>query len=154
MSLTVQIEPPRGATPSVSYRWDTDTDILSAQVDGSPPAGPVATVEVQGLDGSWMILDVRGGRVRGVEVAVWPDVRKFPALSPPQAEPGDVVLAARYAAAGASAVDSPLNAEVDDPERVFHFRFGPGSESRAIQVANDMLVDVEPSGTVAGIWFL
>ena len=37
MSLTVHIEPPRGATPSVSYRWDTDTDILSAQVEGSPP---------------------------------------------------------------------------------------------------------------------
>ena len=72
MSLTVQIEPPRGATPSVSYRWDTDTDILSAQVDGSPPAGPVATVEVQGLDGSGMILDVRGGRIRGVEEAARP----------------------------------------------------------------------------------
>lgn len=154
MSITVQIEPPRGATPSVSYRWDTDTDILSAQVEGSPPEGPAATVELQGSDGSWMILDVRGGRIRGVEVAVWPDVRKLPALSPPPAEAGDVVLPARHAAAGASAVDSPLSAEVDDPERVFHFRFGPAATSRAIRVASDMLVDVEPSGTVAGIWFL
>ena len=154
MSITVQIEPPRGATPSVSYRWDTDTDILSAQVEGSPPEGPVATVEVQGADGSWMILDVRGGRIRGVEVAVWPDVRKLPALNPPPSEAGDLVLPARHAAAGASAVDSPLSAEVDDPERVFHFRFGPGAESRAIRVASDMLVDVAPSGTVAGIWFL
>jgi hypothetical protein len=154
MSLTVQIEPPRGATPSVAYRWDTDTDILSAQVEGSPPDGPAATVEVQGLDGSWMILDVRGGRLRGVEVAVWPDVRKRPALSPPDYEPGEVVLPARHSAPGGSAVDSPLSAEVDDPERVFHFRFGPSPESRAIQVARDLLVDVEPSGTVAGIWFL
>ena len=154
MSLTVQIEPPRGATPSVSYRWDTDTDILSAQVDGSAPEGPVATVELQGHDGSWMIFDVRGGRIRGVEVAVWPDVRKLPALTPPPAEPGDVVLPAKHAATGASAVDSPLSVEVDAPERVFHFRFGPGADSRAIRVASDMLVDVEPTGTVAGIWFL
>jgi uncharacterized protein YuzE len=154
MSLTVQIEPLRGATPSVAYRWDTDTDILSAQVEGATSEGPAATVEVQGLDGSWMILDVRGGRIRGVEVAVWPDVRKLPALTPPSFEPGEVVLPPRHAAAGASAVDSPLSAEVDDPERVFHFRFGPGPESRAIQVANDILVDVEPSGAVAGIWFL
>src|SRR6476646_9127304 len=106
MSLTVQIEPPRGATPSVSYRWDTDTDILSAQVDGSPPEGPVATVELQGHDGSWLILDVRGGRIRGVEVAVWPDVRKMPKLAPPQAEAGEVVLPAKHASGGASAVDS------------------------------------------------
>jgi hypothetical protein len=154
MSLTVQIEPPRGATPAVAFRWDTDTDILSAQVEGKSPEGPAATVEVQGLDGSWMILDVRGGRIRGVEVAVWPDVRKRPALSPPEFEPGEVVLPARHAATGGSAVDSPLSAEVDDPERVFHFRFGPGAESRAIQVGRDLLVDVEPSGTVAGIWFL
>ena len=154
MSLTVQIEPPRGATPSVAYRWDTDTDILSAQLEGIAPEGPAATIEVQGLDGSWMILDVRGGRLRGVEVAVWPDVRKLPMLSPPRSEPGDVVLPPRHAAAGASAVDSPLSAEVDDPETVFHFRFGPGVESRAIRVAHDILVDVEPSGAVAGIWFL
>ncbi len=154
MSLTVQIEPPRGATPSVAYRWDTDTDILSAQLEGIAPEGPAATIEVQGLDGSWMILDVRGGRLRGVEVAVWPDVRKLPMLSPPQSEPGDVVLPPKHASAGTSAVDSPLSAEVDDPERVFHFRFGPGAESRAIRVAHDILVDVEPSGAVAGIWFL
>ncbi len=154
MSLTVQIEPPRGATPSVAYRWDTDTDILSAQLEGIAPEGPAATIEVQGLDGSWMILDVRGGRLCGVEVAVWPDVRKLPTLRPPQSEPGEVVLPPRHAVAGASAVDSPLSAEVDDPERVFHFRFGPGAESRAIRVAHDILVDVEPSGAVAGIWFL
>ena len=154
MGLTVQIEPARGETPSVAYRWDTDTDILSAQLEGTLPEGPVATVELQGHDGSWMILDVRGGRIRGVEVAVWPDVRKLPALSPPPSEPGEVVLPSRHAEAGASSVDSPLSAEVDDPERVFHFRFGPGPESRAIRVASDMLVDVEPSGAVAGIWFL
>ena len=153
MSLTVQVEPARGTPARVAYRWDTDTDILSAQLDDRPPEGPAATIELQGTDGSWVILDVRAGRIRGVEVAVWPDVRKLPTLQPPTAEPGDVVLPARHAG-GASAIDSPLSAEVDEPERVFHFRLGGTAASRAVEIASGLLVDVEPSGAVAGIWLL
>lgn len=153
MSLTVQVEPARSTPPRVAYRWDTDTDILSAQLEDQPPEGPAATVELQGHDGSWVILDVRGGRIRGVEVAVWPDVRKLPALQPPAAEPGEIVLPARHSG-GASAIDSPLTAEVDEPEGVFHFRLGGVAESRAVEIASGLLVDVEPSGAVAGIWLL
>ena len=153
MSLTVQIEPARGAPASVAYRWDTDTDILSAQLEGGAAEGPAATVELQGHDGSWVILDVRAGRIRGVEVAVWPDVRKLPTLRPPAADPGDIVLPARHSG-GSTAVDSPLSAEVDEPERTFHFRLGSNAEVRAVEIAHGVLVDVEPSGAVAGIWLL
>ena len=153
MSLTVQVEPARGAPARVAYRWDTDTDILSAQLEDRPPDGPAATVELQGHDGSWVILDVRAGRIRGVEVAVWPDVRKLPALRPPAAEPGDVVLPARHAG-GATAVDSPLSAEVDEPERIFHFRLGGTADARAVEIGAGFLLDVEPSGAIAGIWLL
>lgn len=153
MSLTVQVEPARGAPPRVAYRWDTDTDILSAQLEERVPDGPPATVELQGHDGSWLILDVRGGRIRGIEVAVWPDVRKRPALTPPAAEPGEVVLPPRHSG-GASAIDSPLSAEVDEPERTFHFRLGSAAETRAVEIASGLLVDVESSGAVAGIWLL
>ena len=41
------------------------------------------SVGLEGADGSWLILDVAAGRINGVEVAVWPDVRKLPALAPP-----------------------------------------------------------------------
>lgn len=155
MSFTVQIEPSKGPPPTVEYRWDTDTDILSAQVsanDGSET--PAAAIELQGADGSWVILDVRAGRIRGVEVAVWPDVRKLPALRPPDASYANVVIPGRRAAGGSSEIETPLSAEVDDPERIFHFRLGAGRETRAVQLASDILIDVEPSGAVAGLWLL
>ncbi len=36
----------------------------------------------KGSDGSWLILDLNGGSVHGVEVAVWPEVRKRSAARP------------------------------------------------------------------------
>jgi hypothetical protein len=155
VNLTVQIEPSTGTPPRVEYRWDTDTDILSAQVAASDGAEtPAAAIELQGLDGSWVILDVRDGRIRGVEVAVWPDVRKLPHLQPPDADFANVLIPGRRAAGGSSEIDTPLSAEVDDPERIFHFRLGAGRESRAVKLANDIMLDVDPSGAVAGLWLL
>jgi hypothetical protein len=155
VNLTVQVEPSSGTPPTVEYRWDTDTDILSAQVAaGDGAETPAAAIELQGLDGSWVILDVRAGRIRGVEVAVWPDVRKLPKLQPPDADFANVVIPGRRAAGGSSEIDTPLSAEVDDPERIFHFRLGPGRETRAVKLASDIMIDVEPSGTVAGLWLL
>lgn len=155
MSLTVQIEPTSGTPPGVEYRWDTDTDILSVQVAaGDAAETPAAAIELQGSDGSWVILDVRAGRIRGVEVAVWPDVRKLPSLRPPDSDYASVVIPGRRAAGGSSEIDTPLSAEVDDPERIFHFRLGVGRETRAVKLATDILLDVEPSGAVAGLWLL
>ena len=153
MSLNVQIEPAAGAPPRVEYRWDVDTDILTASVpsDGEGPAG---IVEVQGRDGSWVILDLRGGRIRGVEVAVWPDVRKLPSLLPPPADYGTAVVASTLPRTGIVAVDSPLSAEVDAPERTIHFRLGGQGTTRAVRLADGLVLDVEPSGNVAGIWLL
>jgi hypothetical protein len=155
VSLTVQIEPSNGTPPSVEYRWDTDTDILSAQVAaGDDAETPAAAIELQGADGSWVILDVRAGRIRGVEVAVWPDVRKLPGLLPPDADYASVLIPGRRAAGGSSEIDTPLSAEVDDPERIFHFRLGVGHDTRVVKLASDIMIDVEPSGTVAGLWLL
>ena len=155
MQLNVEIEPAAGAPPRVEYRWDTDTDILTASVAPVAPAeGPPGVVELQGRDGSWVILEVRGGRIRGVEVAVWPDVRKLPVLLPPTGERGDAILPPERRSAAVLEIDAPLSAEVDAPERTIHFRLGVGTNARAVRVASDLLLDVEPSGGVAGIWLL
>ena len=54
------------------------------------------SVGLEGSDGSWVILDVARGRINGVEIAVWPEVRKLPTLSPPTAvEDAHVVVPAR-----------------------------------------------------------
>ena len=83
MSVAVQLEPAANV-PAVEYRWDADTDILTARLRGANGrTGMSGSVEVEGSDGSWLILDVASGCIDGVEVAVWPDVHKRRGLAPP-----------------------------------------------------------------------
>lgn len=155
MSLNVQIEPAAGPPPHLEYRWDADTDILTASLASDAADGPAGIVEVQGRDGSWVILDLRGGHIRGVEVAVWPDVRKLPTLLPPVGEYGRAVLARGTAATPVVEVEAPVSAEVDAPERTFHFRFGGQGTARSVRLADGLLLDVDPSsGKVVGLWLL
>src|SRR5438045_679869 len=84
LDIAVHLEPSEGSPPTVEYRWDADTDILTAHIDGTGDgAGPSGSVELEAPDGSWLILDVVKGRIAGVEVAVWPDVHKRSTLAPP-----------------------------------------------------------------------
>ena len=152
MSLTVQIEPASGAPPGVEYRWDTDTDILCAQVRADGPDAPAGAVELQGEDGSWVILDLRAGKIRSIEVAVWPDVHKRPQLVPPAGDFVSVVVPPP--ASISTEVETPMSVEVDGPERIFHFRMGATRGTRAVRLASDILLDIEPSGAVAGLWLL
>src|SRR5687768_10960612 len=72
VKIPIQIEPASEASPAVEYRWDPDTEILSAQLNPrSAGKGLSGSVELEGADGSWLILDVSSGRINGVEVAVW-----------------------------------------------------------------------------------
>ncbi|HEX3867669.1 MAG TPA: hypothetical protein VHV78_12990, partial [Gemmatimonadaceae bacterium] len=101
MKIAVQLEPSTETPADVAYRWDPDTDILSAQLSpGSKRNGGVegmsGSVGLEGNDGSWLILDVNDGRINGVEVAVWPDVRPTPSLAPPsRVEEARVIVPAR-----------------------------------------------------------
>ena len=92
MSVAVHLEPAAGV-PAVEYRWDADTDILTARLRGANGrTGMSGSVELEGSDGSWLILDVASGCIDGVEVAVWPDVHKRRGLAPPAAEEASVVV--------------------------------------------------------------
>lgn len=160
MKIPIQIEPPRadGPAPAVEYRWDPDTEILSAQL--SPRAGGTGmsgSVELEGADGSWLILDVSAGSINGVEVAVWPDVQKRNSLQPPgTVEDGRVVVPARKAGNGLAAVEieTPMLAEADEAERVFHFVLGKRRQTRTVRFARDLLVDLDGANNLAGLWLL
>lgn len=158
MKIPIQVEPAADATPTVEYRWDPDTEILSAQLhprtaDG---AGMSGSVEVEGADGSWIILDVSSGRINSVEVAVWPDVRMRNALKPPgSVVDGSVVLQSRKKAGiTAMEVETPMLAESDEAERIFHFTLGSPKKTRTVRFARDLLVDVDASNHLAGLWLL
>jgi hypothetical protein len=152
------VEPAEQSDWAVEYRWDRDTDILTASagvpVDGNGVSG---SVELTGADGSWLILDLAAGRVRGVEVAVWPDVRSVRALGVP-----DETTNARLRIAADDTVPrvasfevaTSLVAEADTAQRTIHFRVGGSKPRRTVRIARDILVDLDGSETIAGIWLL
>jgi hypothetical protein len=157
MHIPIRIEPSSAVAAPVQYRWDEDTDILTAHVSGGEPEGRTLSVDLEGADGSWLILDVVGGGIRGVEVAVWPTVRKRSDLLPPldvetvraqldQAVTDDRALAVE--------IDTPVSAESDRAERTLHFRLGTGRQVRTVRVARELLLDLDSRDRLAGVWLL
>mgnify|MGYP001552189523 FL=1 len=158
MNVTVHIEPAEDIPSAVEYRWDTDTAILTASLAYTSPLGGVSgSVELAGSDGSWVILDVRGGRIQGVEVAVWPDVKKLASLRiPSDVSRGRLIVPPDGAAGGVALMqmDTTLVAESDQSERTIHFRLGAGRHVRTVCIARDILVDLDEGDAIRGIWLL
>lgn len=158
MNIAVQVEPSSGTPPDVDYRWDPDTDILSCQL--RPRAvgeGASGAVELEGKDGSWLILDIASGRINGVEVAVWPDVHKRAALAPPPTvEDVRVVVPVRRSESGVASleINTQMIAEADNLERVIHFRLGSARETRTVRLGRDLLIDLDMQSRIAGLWLL
>lgn len=156
MNIPVRIEPWAGAPAKVDYRWDEDTDILTAQVEGAS-GGRTLSVDVEGSDGSWLILDVSDERIRGLEVAVWPTVHKRADLKPPAEIESVRVRVGRdgdHPRVAAVEVDIPVDAESDHAERIIHFRLGAGRQVRTVRIARDMLLDIDSRDRLAGVWLL
>jgi uncharacterized protein YuzE len=145
VSIAVRVEPLNGTPGEVEYRWDTDTDILTANIrPRAVSEGTSGSVEIEGTDGSWLILDLNGGSVHGVEVAVWPEVRKRPSLDPPSdLTDGRVMVGSNDNAA-----------EADEAETTIHFKLGPSRQTRTVRIARDILIDVDGKERIAGVWLL
>lgn len=197
MRLPVQVEPDGDVPPDVDYRWDVDTDILSARLRSagdlpaaisgavrsgaaggglrdSPDAGRTAAsfasamsedvplsgaVELEGRDGSWIVLDVEAGHLAGVEIAVWPSVRRHPGLMPPaDVEDARIRVTGRKRRgprrASEHEVTTHLTAEADPTERTIHFRLGRPRQFRSVRFGRDLLVDIDTQGHLAGLWLL
>lgn len=158
MNIAVQLEPRADKTPKVKYTWDSDTEILSAHLrPGSESSGLSGSVGLEGEDGSWVILDVNGGRINAVEVAVWPEVLQRSSLAiPTKVEDASVLIPAARSSREIRSVEVPTNltAESDLAKKTFHFRLGNASRTRAIRLATDILLDVDTQNRVAGLWLL
>jgi hypothetical protein len=165
MDIAVRIEPtPGDSLPDVRYRWDADTDILCATLGtraGERRAAPAVServaesVEVEGKDGSWLVLDVASGGIEGVEIAVWPDLRRRATLAAPTAaEEGRAVLPPRNGKRDTYEVTTELAAESDEGERTIHFTLGARRPTRAVRIARDLVLDVDHQDRLAGLWLL
>lgn len=158
MKIAVQLEPPTESPAEVEYKWDSDTEILSAQLSPrAPGTGMSGSVGLEGSDGSWLILDVAAGAINGVEIAVWPDVRRLKTLVPPAAiEDAHVVVPARRSQPDIASLemDTRLTVEADPAQRNFHFRLGKPRLARTIRIARDLLLDIDDKSHITGLWLL
>ena len=156
--VVVEVEPASGTPPDVEYRWDADTDILTANLRaGAVSEGLSGSVELTGSDGSWLVLDVAKGRINGVEVAVWPDVRTRPSLAPPaEAQFAKVTVPSRRSQPGIASVElgGALIAEADPAESTIHFRLGNAKQVTTVRIARDVLLDVDSQNRIGGVWLL
>lgn len=163
MSIALQLEP-APCVPPVEYRWDEGTEILSAEVaDGPRPGAPRATgvngsVAVEGDDGSWLTIDLDDGCVRGVQVAVWPAVRRKPALRPPAASTGRARLTLPSGTASevvlSLEVSAAIHVEVDPGERHFHFVLGASLPALRVAIATGIILELDDRHHLRGLWLL
>ena len=159
MHFEARIAPLQGKLPKVSYRWDPETDILSVACKGSGKStGLNGTVDLEGSDGSFVVIDVAGGAMRGVDVVTWPDdIRTRDDLAVPEvAKDGRVVFPSRKSQAGVAAVevDTALTVEKNQTESLLHIRVGRPRPATVVRVGDLLLVEVDKSSRLAGLWFL
>jgi hypothetical protein len=159
MQFQAKIEPLDGKFHKVSYRWDPETDILSATCKGVPKAsGMDGSVDLEGNDGSFVLLDVAGGLLRGLDVVTWPDdIRTVDALAAPTAaEEARVLFPSRRSqpAVAAVEVDTALTVEKNAAESVIHIRVGRTRPVSVVRVADLLLVEVDKQSRLAGLWLL
>lgn len=159
MHFEARIEPLNGKLPKVSYRWDPETDILTVACKGvSKGNGMNGTVDLEGGDGSFVVIDVAGGALRGVDVVTWPeDVRTVASLEPPaSAKEGSVTFPDRRSQSGVAAVelDTPLTVDKNPTESVFHIRVGRQRPATIVRVADHLLVELDKQSRLAGLWLL
>lgn len=158
MGLAGRVVERSGRVPHIAYKWDAETDILTGSIRSAHKraGGLTGSVELEASDGSFILLDVSGGAICGVEVVVWPDVRTATLTTPNQVEDGDVVLPTRRSQPTVAAVevDTALTIETNAAESVFHVRLGPARRAKVVRVADGLLVEVDEQEELAGLWLL
>lgn len=159
MNYETKVEPLEGKLPKVTYTWDTETDILSVACKGTSKAtGLNGTVDLQGDDGSFVVMDVAGGVLRGLDVVSWPDdVRVVADLAEPEgAKDGRVVFPSRQSQPGVAAVevDTALTVDKNASESVFHIRVGRIRPTSVVRIADHLLVEVDKQSRLVGLWLL
>jgi uncharacterized protein YuzE len=152
----IRVEALRGAVPRIPFKWDPETEILSGRFGVPAGNGFTGSVELEGEDGAFVLLDVEHGTVCGIEVVVWPEVEDQRLVPPDDAAPGRLTVAAPPAASGVGVIELETAVEcfAAADERTFHFLFGEDREATPVRVADGLIVELDAQGAVAGLWLL
>jgi hypothetical protein len=159
MHFETHVAPLDSKLPRLSYRWDAETDILTASCKASAKGrGLTGTIDLEGTDGAFVVLDVADGALRGVDVVNWPDeVPEVDGLTAPRgAADGRVTFSTRRPQRGVAAVevDTTLQISKSPEESVFHVRVGRARAARPVRVADNLIVEVDRQDRLAGLWLL
>ena len=115
-------------------------------------------MDLEGSDGSFVVIDVACGCLRGVDVVTWPeDIRTVDTLTIPEpSKEGSVTFPSRKSQPGVAAVevDTALTVEKNQAESVFHIGVGRQRRATTVRVADHLLVDVDKQSRLAGLWLL
>jgi len=156
VSIDAHIEPLGGKLPTIAWRWDPETDILSGAFKANRKIGGLTgSVELSDEIGSVAVLDVSDGVICGIDIVVWPEVTTEASLAvPAQLTEGRVVVARRPSKPGISSVevDASLSVRTDPGENLFHLRIGPERGVEVIRAADHLYIEVDEQGTLAGFW--
>ena len=137
--MEARVEPLTGALPTIGWRWDPETDILSGAFKGNRKSG--------GLTGTVELTDAEGS-VAVLEVATRSELQV-----PAQLTEGRVVLPGGGSRAVSSVeVDTTLSVETNSAESVFHLRIGTRRQVEVVRAADSFYVEVDQQGGVAGFW--
>jgi hypothetical protein len=155
--MEARIEPLNGPLPSIAWRWDAETDILSgAFKDKRNAGGLTGTVELADAEGSVAVLDISQGAVCGVDIVIWPEVTTVADLRvPDRSAPGRVVVVSRPSRPEGVAlveVDTTLAVQTNPSESIFRLQIGPMRPVNIVQVANHLCAEVDHQGGLAGLW--
>ena len=158
MNLDARIDPLDGPLPTIHWKWDDETDILSGSLAGARKGGGLTgTVELTDDEGSVAVIDVAGGRIQGLDIVVWPEVTEIPDLTAPDAQrDGVVILPPRPSQPGIAAVevDTTLSVAANPRHDCLHLRIGTKRQVEAVRVADRLLIEVDGKGRLAGFWLL
>ncbi len=154
--MDAKIEPLAGGLPTIAWRWDPETDILSGSFKGNPKSGGLTgTVELTDAEGSVAVLDVNSGVVCGIDVVVWPEVSTRSDIQVPAgAKEGRVVLAGGGSRGPVASVevDTSLSVETNGSESIFHLLIGARRPVEIVRAADTFYVEVDQQGGLAGFW--
>jgi hypothetical protein len=158
VAVDAKVETLDGKLPAITWRWDAETEILSGQFKTPKRAsGLTGSVELEGAEGSFVLLDVASGVVRGLEIVVWPETTVVEGLTPPAAASrGRLLMPSRPSQPGIAAVevDTLLSVEKRPDESVIHLRVGPRRQVNVVQLADGLMLEVDGNRNIAGLWLL
>lgn len=149
-----QVEPVT-SLPVLTWRWDAETDILSGSFRAPGASTLDGTIELNDAGGAIAVLDISNGAVSGLDIVVWPEVTTSRTLLlPTSVESGRLALAGATGLTWSFEIEAPLVIRTNAGENIYHMRLGEQRVARVVRVADQLLVELDPDGALAGCWLV